>query len=136
MERTAVMAKQVGGDHYNTHMGLQPWDIIDEYGLNYYEGNILKYLLREKSDRKEDLGKLIHYAEKELENLSPVAVSKEQVLREAEEAVVIKEMLKDTPCEYHGHGEDGEIRIMNSKGISIFFGDLKQFKAWAGQNGS
>jgi len=34
-------------------------DIIDEYDLNYYEGNILKYLLRTKDNRIEDLKKLI-----------------------------------------------------------------------------
>jgi len=62
-----VKEKQVGGNHYRDHK-IQPWDIIDEYGLNFYEGNILKYLLRKKGDRKEDLGKLIHYAEKELSN--------------------------------------------------------------------
>lgn len=62
------MKKQVGGDHYKKHEGLQPWNIIDAYRLNYYEGNILKYLLRDKTDRVEDLQKLIHYAEKELEN--------------------------------------------------------------------
>lgn len=60
--------RQVGGDHYVKHK-IQPWDVIDEYNLNYYEGNILKYLLRTKSNRVEDLEKLIHYAEKELNNV-------------------------------------------------------------------
>ena len=60
--------KQIGGDHYVKHK-IQPWDVIDEYNLNYYEGNILKYLLRTKSSRIEDLQKLIHYAEKELDNV-------------------------------------------------------------------
>ena len=64
-----MSTKQVGGDHYKKHE-IQPWDIIDEYDLNYYEGNILKYLLRNKTDRVEDLQKLIHYAEKEIENKS------------------------------------------------------------------
>lgn len=59
--------KQVGGTHYAKHK-IQPWDIIDEYKLDFYEGNILKYLLRDKKDRIEDLEKLIHYAEKALEN--------------------------------------------------------------------
>ncbi len=66
--RNYVMDKQVAGDHYNTKL-LQPWDIIDEYGLNFYEGNMLKYLLRRKNDRVTDLEKLIHYAEKEIENV-------------------------------------------------------------------
>ena len=60
--------KQVGGVHYKQH-AIQPWDIIDEYELNYYEGNALKYILRSKGDRVEDLQKAIHYLEKEIELL-------------------------------------------------------------------
>jgi len=58
-----IMEKQVGGTHYKNY-NFQVWDIVDEYGLNYYEGNALKYLLRRKGDRKEDLQKAIHYLEK------------------------------------------------------------------------
>ena len=61
------MTKQVGGSHYKKKK-IQPWDIIDEYNLNFYEGNVLKYLLREKVDRIEDLSKAIHYLEKEICN--------------------------------------------------------------------
>jgi len=44
-------SKQIGGTHYSKHK-IQPWDIIDEYGLNFYEGNVLKYLLRKKRQSK------------------------------------------------------------------------------------
>jgi len=54
---------QVGGSHYKKY-DIQPWHIIDEYGLNFYEGNVLKYLLRHKGDRMEDLQKCKHYLEK------------------------------------------------------------------------
>ena len=57
----SVFDKQIGGKHYKKK--IQPWHIIEEYNLNYWEGNILKYLLRTKKNRKEDLEKLIHYAE-------------------------------------------------------------------------
>ena len=57
--------KQVGGSHY-IDKKIQPWDIIDEYELDYYEGNVLKYLLREKDNRIEDLQKAMHYIEKEI----------------------------------------------------------------------
>ncbi len=57
--------KQVGGTHYNKHT-IQPWDIIDEYELGYYTGNIIKYVLRSKGNRLEDLKKAQHYLEKEI----------------------------------------------------------------------
>jgi len=53
--------KQIGGNHYCKH-SIQPFDIIDEYKLNYYEGNALKYLLRHSDKNgKEDLLKCKHY---------------------------------------------------------------------------
>ena len=61
--------KQVGGDHYKKHL-IQPSDIIDAYHLDFYEGNALKYLLRTKGSREEDIKKAIHYLEKILENWS------------------------------------------------------------------
>lgn len=60
--------KQIGGSHYKKHI-IQPWDIIDEYGLGFYEGNVLKYLLRDKGNKREDLEKAVHYLEKMLEDL-------------------------------------------------------------------
>ena len=61
-----VSSRQVGGDHYKNHK-IQPWDIIDDWSLNYYEGNAIKYILREKHDRVEDLSKAIHSLEKLIE---------------------------------------------------------------------
>ena len=57
--------RQVGGDHYARHP-IQPWDVIEEYGLDFWEGNALKYLLRRKPGvpRLEDLQKLRHYVDK------------------------------------------------------------------------
>ena len=65
-----LTSKQIGGDHYVKH-SVQPWTIIDEYKLNYYEGNALKYILRRKANRVEDLQKAIHYLEKEISNILP-----------------------------------------------------------------
>ena len=59
-------AKQIGGTHYNRHK-IQPWNVIDEYGLDFYRGNAIKYLLRNKMDTYEDIEKAIHYLEKWLE---------------------------------------------------------------------
>lgn len=36
---------QVGGTHYE-EMPIEPFTIIDAFGLDFYRGNALKYLLR------------------------------------------------------------------------------------------
>jgi hypothetical protein len=58
--------RQVGGDHYRRYR-FQPWQIVEEYGLDFFEGNALKYLLRRKGDRLQDLEKLQHYVGKLIE---------------------------------------------------------------------
>jgi hypothetical protein len=62
----AAAARQVGGTHYKGKK-CEVWDIIDEYGLDYYRGNALKYILRNKMDTYEDIQKAQHYIEKWLE---------------------------------------------------------------------
>ena len=58
---------QVGGDHYKQH-GVQPWDIITQYDLNFFAGNVVKYLLRYKyKNGVEDLEKAQHYLKKLIE---------------------------------------------------------------------
>lgn len=61
-------AIQVGGSHYK-HRGIEPWDIIEAWDLDFFEGNAIKYILRRKPDtpRTLDLQKAIHYLEKCLE---------------------------------------------------------------------
>jgi Protein of unknwon function (DUF3310) len=59
--------KQVGGTHYFN--AIQPWDIIRAWDLNYWEGNIVKYVLRHKGKGKvEDLEKAKHYLEYLIKN--------------------------------------------------------------------
>lgn len=55
-------SKQVAGSHYQR--SIQPWDIISEWELDFWEGNVLKYLLRWKhKDGVQDLQKAKHYLE-------------------------------------------------------------------------
>ncbi len=68
-----ALKKQVGGVHYKEHK-IQPWHIIDEYGLDFYLGNALKYILRDKYSQEEDIGKAIHYLERKLELLHETVV--------------------------------------------------------------
>lgn len=57
-----VKATQVAGTHYQR--AIQPWDIISEWELDFWEGNVLKYLLRWKhKDGVQDLQKAKHYLE-------------------------------------------------------------------------
>lgn len=57
-----IQSTQVGGKHYQR--AIQPWDIISEWELDYWEGNVLKYLLRWKhKDGVQDLQKAKHYLE-------------------------------------------------------------------------
>ena len=55
--------QQIGGSHY--HQGtIQPWDIIKEWRLDFWEGNVIKYMLRWKhKDGLQDLKKAKHYLE-------------------------------------------------------------------------
>jgi hypothetical protein len=58
----SVKDQQVAGTHYQR--GIQPWDIISEWELDFWEGNVLKYLLRWKhKDGVQDLKKAKHYLE-------------------------------------------------------------------------
>ena len=54
--------KQVGGSHYQ--LAIQPVDYIMENGLDYLQGNVIKYVTRYKDKNGvEDLDKAIHYIE-------------------------------------------------------------------------
>ena len=59
-----TLSYQVGGRHY-TNMPIQPWEIIDVLGMDFYEGCALKYILRRKPgvDHAQDLRKAIHCLE-------------------------------------------------------------------------
>lgn len=62
---------QVGGNHYKK--AIQPWDIISTWKLNFWEGNVLKYVLRAPfKNGREDLEKAVHYLEYLIENYDEV----------------------------------------------------------------
>jgi hypothetical protein len=55
---------QVGGDHYKK-MGIQPWDVIEANGYDFWEGSALSYLMRWRSKGGvADLEKAKHYIDK------------------------------------------------------------------------
>ena len=67
-EKIFPREKQEGGDHYR--LKIQPWTFITENNLSYFQGNIIKYAVRyQKKNGIEDLNKIIHYCELEIERM-------------------------------------------------------------------
>lgn len=63
--------REVGGDHYRK-MKIQPIEFITANGLNFCEGNIIKYVARHKQKNgKEDLLKARHYIDLLIESEYP-----------------------------------------------------------------
>ena len=62
MEKDALK-KQVGGEHYK-EMNVQPIELIASLDLNFFQGNVVKYLSRRKGDDDiTDWQKALHYCE-------------------------------------------------------------------------
>ena len=63
--------KQIGGEHYKQYK-IQPIEFIVANKLDFIQGNIIKYALRNKAGENPDekWNKIIHYCElaKELKN--------------------------------------------------------------------
>ena len=57
---------QIGGNHYKD-MQMQPVELIAKLKLNYFQGNIVKYISRDKDNKIEDLEKAKHYCELAIE---------------------------------------------------------------------
>jgi len=59
---------QVGGNHYKTANGREHWDIVEEFNLDYFQGQITKYLFRwEQKGGIRDLEKARHFLDKYIE---------------------------------------------------------------------
>jgi hypothetical protein len=60
-------SKQVAGSHYGGGT-YQHWDMVVEHKLNYFQGQITKYVMRAPlKNGKQDLQKAAHFLEKYLE---------------------------------------------------------------------
>lgn len=58
--------RQVGGDHYRTE--IQHWDFVIANDLDYFQGQITKYVTRwKKKNGIPDLEKALHFLEKYIE---------------------------------------------------------------------
>lgn len=60
-------SRQVGGDHYKTG-GEEHWDRVNRLQLDYFQGQITKYVERwKKKNGVEDLRKARHFLDKYIE---------------------------------------------------------------------
>lgn len=66
-EESSALDKQVSGNHYKG-CKIQPIEYIHANGLDYFQGNVVKYVTRHKDKNgKADIEKAIHYLELILE---------------------------------------------------------------------
>ena len=58
-----AIVKQIGGNHYKGK--IQPIELIISHNLDFIDGNIVKYAVRNKKGEnlKEKYDKIIHYCE-------------------------------------------------------------------------
>jgi hypothetical protein len=58
--------------HYAEGRKYEPWDVIEDWGLNYFAATALKYISRyeRKGEPVKDLRKAIAFLERELERLT------------------------------------------------------------------
>jgi|TARA_R110000824_G_scaffold360485_1_gene548244 hypothetical protein len=68
MKEQKALDQQVGGQHYKG-CKIQPVEYIHANGLDYLEGNVIKYITRHrtKGEGRKDIEKAIHYAQLILE---------------------------------------------------------------------
>lgn len=63
---------QVGGNHYKGFK-IQPFFFSQENGMNFFQGNVVKYVSRynqETGKGIQDLEKITHYCQLEMERLA------------------------------------------------------------------
>ena len=59
--------RQVGAEHYGLKE-FQHWDMVNEFNLDYFQGQITKYVMRWRDKNGlEDLKKAQHFLEKYIE---------------------------------------------------------------------
>ena len=87
-----ALKTQIGGNHYKS-MKIQPIELISKLNLNYFQGNIVKYISRDKENKIEDLKKAKHYCELAIE-LDKVNKLKNIICQNPRHKKVIKEIIR------------------------------------------
>lgn len=112
---------QVGGSHYKNHgnADLQHWDMVVLFKLDYFQGQITKYIMRwrDKGGVK-DLEKAQHFLAKYIE----VATAEQQKMDEA---------VADSQAEFDRMGEGWHVRREGTNLVASFRGAAKGGKGVA-----
>lgn len=69
-DNNSVRSSNIGASNYAQHI-IQPWSIIQDWELNYWDGDIIKRVLRTKNtdSRKMDYQKIIHICEERIRQI-------------------------------------------------------------------
>ena len=68
-KQTFPLDHQEGGNHYK-QFTIQPYTFTRTNNLNFFQGNVIKYVCRYKDKNGiEDLKKIIHYCELEIDQM-------------------------------------------------------------------
>jgi hypothetical protein len=103
--------RQVGGDHYRTL--IQHWDYVWVNNLDYFQGQIIKYVTRwEKKNGIEDLKKAQHFLEKYIELLEASAGGPQD-----EPMVTIPPIVVDPARDYPFWECQGSVGTSGDRGI-------------------
>ena len=71
--------KQIGGSHYKS-FAIEPWTFIQENELNPFQANVIRYTCRYKNKGGiQDLQKIIHYCEMEIDFMKNQEVTHAEV---------------------------------------------------------
>jgi hypothetical protein len=72
--------RQVGGRHYGLST-FQHWDVVVKFDLDYFQGQITKYLMRwRQKNGVEDLEKAKHYLEKYIEEIKAGRIRSDKIV--------------------------------------------------------
>jgi len=99
--------KQVDGEHYQK--AIQPWAYIEANNLDFFEGNVVKYVTRWKEkDGIVDLYKTIHYLEKIIERARRGAYGMELIeVNSAQSDIVCNHCVSPPACEFNDRCQKG-----------------------------
>ena len=84
--------RQEGGAHYmldefGNDRPIQPWDVCAMFNLDFFEGNVVKYILRKDKEHEnpvERLKKARHYLDKKIEVLEAAGKHSTTFISQAE----------------------------------------------------